>query len=93
MKCLSPFVSAVPVRHVVCFALADKSPERIKALCDALATLQPVIREIEKYSFGPDLGLNADNADFVITGDFESAAAVRQPLAHHHLTACMTHAP
>jgi hypothetical protein len=50
------------------------SAEKVQTLCRALGELQPLIREIDRYSFGPDLGLREDNMDFCITADFRSAA-------------------
>jgi hypothetical protein len=61
------------VRHVVVFSWKDGvTPEQIEGVSAALRRLSVVIPEIRDYRFGPDLGVNEGNADFVVVADFDS---------------------
>lgn len=61
------------VRHVVVFSWkGGVTPEQIEGVSAALRRLPVVIPEIRDYRFGPDLGVNEGNADFVVVADFDS---------------------
>lgn len=62
------------IRHVSVLTFVAHAPgEQVRAIEDALATL-PARLAMRNYSFGPDLGLNADNASFVVVADFDTVA-------------------
>ncbi len=62
-------------RHVVMLKWVERATEADKqAVRDGLGTLPDVISEIRRYRFGDDTGLNPDNFDFVVVGDFEDEA-------------------
>ncbi|MGN9788382.1 Dabb family protein [Nonomuraea sp. ZG12] len=61
------------IRHVVLFTWSkDATEERKAALAAELAELPGRIPEIRSYKFGPDLGLNPGNHDFVVNADFDN---------------------
>jgi hypothetical protein len=51
------------------------TPAEVAAVTAGLAGLPAQIPEIRGYQFGPDLGINADNADYVVIADFDSVDA------------------
>lgn len=60
-------------RHVSMLTFAaGTTPEQVAAVAAALATLPVHIPEIREYRFGPDLGINTENCDFVVVADFDS---------------------
>jgi hypothetical protein len=62
------------LRHVVMFRWADDvGAEHIEAVAAGLDGLVPAIPQIKSYRHGPDAGLAAQNYDYVVVGDFESA--------------------
>jgi hypothetical protein len=66
------------------------APDAISAVGDALAALPAQIPEIRDYRFGPDLGINADNCDYVVVADFDSVEgylAYRDHPAHQAVLA------
>ncbi len=59
------------IKHVVLLNWkAGTSEEQIRAVTEAFATLPALIPEIRSYQFGPDCGLNDDNADYVLVAEF-----------------------
>lgn len=62
-------------RHVVMFRWADgvDADAATASLSAGLAELPELIPEIIGYSFGPDAGINDDNFDYAVVGEFESA--------------------
>lgn len=63
------------IRHVVMIQWAPGAPADASArLGAALDTLPGLIPEIRRYEHGPDLGLAEGNFDYVVVGDFDSAA-------------------
>ena len=59
------------IRHCVMFRWKPDAPATIAAtLSDALAKLPGFIPEIKAYSFGPDIGVNQGNDEFVVVADF-----------------------
>lgn len=60
-------------RHVVMFRWADDVDDaHVAAVAAGLDALVDVIPEIKVYRHGPDAGVNADNFDYVVVGDFDS---------------------
>jgi len=71
------------LRHVVCLHLrADAPAEAVDGLRAALAALPRQIPEIRAYTFGPDVGLASDNADFAVVADFDDADAWQRYQTH-----------
>jgi hypothetical protein len=63
------------VRHVVMFRWSDDVTEdQWGRVSDALAGLPGLIPQIRAYRFGPDLGVNEGNHDYVVVADFDSVA-------------------
>lgn len=61
------------VRHVVMFRWSDEAPDgHVDAVGEALGRLPALIPEIRDYRFGPDIGVNEGNFDYVVTADFDS---------------------
>jgi hypothetical protein len=66
------------LRHVVCFRFVPSATaEQAAALKAELEALPDAIPEIVEYRVGPDLGLNDDSWDFVVTADFATEADYR----------------
>ena len=62
------------VRHCVMFRWKEGTGADVIAVVVAgLRTMPQLIPEIRDYRFGPDLGINDANWDFVVTADFASA--------------------
>jgi hypothetical protein len=71
------------LRHVVCFRFVPgTTAEQAADLTSSLEALPGVIPEIASYRVGPDLGLNDDSWDFVVTADFATEADYRT-YQHH----------
>jgi hypothetical protein len=63
------------IRHVVVFTWRpDATDEQKKLVTDQLSTLPKLMPWVRSYKFGADLGINADNADFAVTADFDDLA-------------------
>jgi len=61
-------------RHVVMVRFTDDTTDDDRsALAAALRRLPDVIPGIRAYRFGPDVGINDGNFDFVVTADFDDA--------------------
>ena len=61
-------------RHVVMFKWNDDvDADHIAAVSAGLDNLAATIEQIKGYLHGPDAGLNDQNYDYVVVGDFESA--------------------
>ena len=59
------------IRHVVMFRWTeDTDAADIDAIEAGLRTMPELIPEIRDYRFGPDLGINDTNWDFVVVADF-----------------------
>jgi hypothetical protein len=59
------------IRHCVMFRWKAEAPKTIvTTLSDSLAKLPGLIPEIKAYSFGPDIGVNQGNDEFVVVADF-----------------------
>lgn len=66
------------LRHVVCFRFVSGTTAAQAAdLKVALEALPGAVPEITTYRVGPDLGLNDDSWDFVVTADFAIEADYR----------------
>jgi len=64
------------IRHVVVLTwLPEATQAQKQHVLDELATLPPLMRGLLSYSFGPDAGLVAGNADLAIVADFDDADA------------------
>jgi Stress responsive A/B Barrel Domain len=64
------------IRHVVVFSwLPEATDEQKQRAAAEIATLPPLMQGLVSYSFGPDAGLAAGNADFTIIADFDDADA------------------
>ena len=64
------------IRHIVVFSWLPQATDKQKQRAAAeIATLPPLMRGLVSYSFGPDAGLAAGNADFAIVADFDDADA------------------
>lgn len=62
------------LRHVVMFRWNDDvDADHVAAVADGLDALPNHIPEIVSYRHGTDAGINSDNYDYVIVGDFASA--------------------
>lgn len=62
-------------RHVVMFSWADSVDDaHVAATSAALSALPAKIDTIRNYVHGPDAGLAATNADYVVVADFDDAA-------------------
>lgn len=60
-------------RHVLMIRFREEaSHNQIEELYRGLARMPEVIEEIERYEFGPDLGLGPTNPDMVLVADFRS---------------------
>lgn len=60
-------------RHIVLFNWKQGTPEsHVGKVIAALATLPSKIPQIKNYKFGPDLGVNPGNYQFVVAAEFES---------------------
>jgi hypothetical protein len=79
------------IRHVATLTFVDDATdEQVRAVADALATLPARLPNMLAYSFGPDLGINAGNASFVVVADFEAVddyAAYRDDPEHQRILA------
>ncbi len=61
-------------RHVVMFKWNnDVDADHIAAVSAGLDNLAATIEQIKGYHHGADIGLNDQNFDYVVVGDFESA--------------------
>lgn len=71
------------LRHVNLLTWKDGAEQAaVDALSEHLSTYARQIPEIRHLSFGPDLGLAENNADFCIVVDFEDGEAFSRYLAH-----------
>jgi Stress responsive A/B Barrel Domain len=74
------------IRHVVLFTWQDGTTgEQVQAVHAALTALPPLMRGLEAYSFGSDVGIVEGNADFAVVADFTDEAcylAYREHPAH-----------
>lgn len=79
------------IRHVVLFSWKpEATAEQVKALGAELAKMPTAIGAIRAYKFGPDLGINPANSDYVVVADFDDAAgyvSYRDDPAHRELVA------
>ena len=60
----------------------EATEEQKKAMFEGLARLPHVIPQIERYEFGPDLGLGDGNPDAALVADFDSEEDWRAYQAH-----------
>ncbi len=71
-------VARMSLRHTVCFRFVpDVTAEQAADLKATLEALPTSIPEIAAYRVGPDLGLNDDSWDFVVSADFATEADYR----------------
>ena len=72
---LSPAAPSRPLRHLIAFKC--RTPETVKIIGEALATLPRLIAELGAFHFGSDMGIavNGSNMDYAITADFADQAA------------------
>lgn len=60
-------------RHVLMIRFSEEATEnQIEELYRVLGRLPAVIEEIQRFEFGPDLGLDEGNPDMALIADFES---------------------
>jgi hypothetical protein len=65
------------IKHCVTFRFVEgTSDEAISAFAEGLAGLPAQIDVLKSYSFGRDLGLRDDNADFAVVAEFEDPDGV-----------------
>jgi hypothetical protein len=63
------------IRHAVMFRFTlATTPADVAAISDGLRELPRGIPEIADYRFGPDIGVNDGNFDFVVVADFADTA-------------------
>ena len=63
------------IRHVVLFTWTpETTAEQKQAVHAELATMPPAIPTIRAYKYGPDVGINPANSDYVVVADFDDAA-------------------
>ena len=63
------------IRHVVLFTWTPEATEEQKQAVHAeLAKMPPAIDAIRAYKYGPDVGINPANSDYVVVADFDDAA-------------------
>jgi hypothetical protein len=61
------------IRHVVMVRWKAGTPDgHVAAVEERLGKLPGEIPEIQRYTFGADLGINEDNFDFSVVADFAS---------------------
>jgi hypothetical protein len=61
------------IRHIVLLTWKDEtSSAQIDAVSEGLGTMPDLVGGIVRYEFGSDLGLRAENADYVLVADFET---------------------
>lgn len=61
------------IRHIVLFNWKDDTPaDHVAAVTTALAQLPSKISQIKSYKFGPDLGVNPGNYQYVVAAEFDS---------------------
>lgn len=73
----------MPFRHVVMFKWAEGlGAEHAAALRDGLDALPGAIDEIRSYVHGADVGVSADNYDYVVVADFDDVNAFRTYREH-----------
>ena len=78
------------IRHVVLLKWKENtSQEAIRAVTEAFTSLPGLIPEIRSYQFGPDLGIYAGNADYVLVADFENQQDFETYSVHEHHIALM----
>ena len=79
------------IRHVVMFRWKeDIGAGDIDTVVAGLRTMPDLIPEIREYRFGPDLGINETNWDFVVVADFattEDYTTYREDPRHRALIA------
>jgi len=87
------------IRHTVLFRFEESvTDDQVAAMSAALDALPAAIAEIVAYRHGRDLGVGADNFQYVITADFASLddfASYRDHAEHQrfiaeHITGCVT---
>lgn len=65
-------------RHVLMIRFSEEATQnQIEELYRGLGRLPAVIEEIQRYEFGPDLGLGEGNPNMALVADFESEDAWR----------------
>ncbi len=63
--------------HVVTFRWrAGVTPEEVEPIVALLGALPAQIPDLERYEFGPDLGLRDGNVDFAVVAHVADAAAL-----------------
>jgi hypothetical protein len=71
------------IRHVVLLKWNEKcTDEAVAEVTRGLTALPGQIPEIRAYRFGPDLGLNRRNANYVLVADFENQADFESYVVH-----------
>ena len=55
--------------------LPEATSEQRQRAHDALGTLPPLMSGLRSYALGPDIGVNAGNADLAIVADFDDTAS------------------
>jgi hypothetical protein len=79
------------IRHVVLFSWKPEATrEQVRALGAELEKMPASVGAIRAYMFGPDVGINPANSDYVVVADFDDAAgyvSYRDDPAHRELVA------
>jgi hypothetical protein len=71
------------IRHCVLLRFTDEATDdQRQAVLDGLAALPTAIPAIERYEFGPDVGLGEGNWDLAVTADFADGDAYRVYAGH-----------
>jgi hypothetical protein len=62
------------IRHVVMFRWKpETTPEDVAAIEEGLSKMPSEVPEIQRYTYGADVGINEGNFDFVVVADFATA--------------------
>lgn len=66
------------IRHVSLLTFSpETTPAQVDAITEALRRLPARIPELRDYHVGPDVGVDAGNATFVVIGDFDDEDGYR----------------
>ncbi len=70
------------IRHTVLLSFEGVEEQLVQVVVDELRALPALIPEIAGYTVGRDLGLQDDNADVVVVGDFATVDDYRAYSVH-----------
>lgn len=71
------------IKHIALFTFTDEATdEDVVAMGAALADLPAAIAEIRSYTIGRDLGLDSENYDYAVIGEFDSPETYQRYATH-----------